>query len=481
MNRRMILYILGKMLGVEGVVLLIPALVSFLYGEESGLSFLIVSVILGILFLIFGKKPPEGKTIYGKEGFVIVGIAWILWSLFGALPFFLSGSIPNYLDAFFETVSGFTTTGSTILTDIEILPKGISFWRSLTHWIGGMGVLVFVMMLTSLEDDHSMHLMRAEVPGPEADKLVPRARHSAKILYEMYFVLTAAEVILLMFGGMSFYDALLHAFSTAGTGGFSNRNASVAYYDSAYIDGVITIFMILFGVNFNLYFLIRLKKWKSALKNEELKAYLGIIGVSIVVITVNILHIYGSVAQAFRYASFQVASIITTTGFCTANYEVWPELSKTLLLALMVIGACAGSTGGGIKVSRLLILVKTVRQEIRRILHPKSVTVVRVNGKKIGRDTMQGVYIYFISYILILIVSVLIVSIDNFDFATSFSGVLTTINNVGPGISQVGPIENFYSFSPLSKIVFCIDMLVGRLEVIPYLLIFSPDLWRRKF
>lgn len=481
MNRRMILYILGKMLGVEGVVLLIPALVSFLYGEESGLSFLIVSVILGILFLIFGKKPPEGKTIYGKEGFVIVGIAWILWSLFGALPFFLSGSIPNYLDAFFETVSGFTTTGSTILTDIEILPKGISFWRSLTHWIGGMGVLVFVMMLTSLEDDHSMHLMRAEVPGPEADKLVPRARHSAKILYEMYFVLTVAEVILLMFGGMSFYDALLHAFSTAGTGGFSNRNASVAYYDSAYIDGVITIFMILFGVNFNLYFLIRLKKWKSALKNEELKAYLGIIGVSIVVITVNILHIYGSVAQAFRYASFQVASIITTTGFCTANYDVWPELSKTLLLALMVIGACAGSTGGGIKVSRLLILVKTVRQEIRRILHPKSVTVVRVNGKKIGRDTMQGVYIYFISYILILIVSVLIVSIDNFDFATSFSGVLTTINNVGPGISQVGPIENFYSFSPLSKIVFCIDMLVGRLEVIPYLLIFSPDLWRRKF
>lgn len=481
MNRRMILYILGKMLGVEGVVLLLPALVSFLYGEESGLSFLIVSVILGILFLIFGKKPPEGKTIYGKEGFVIVGIAWILWSLFGALPFFLSGSIPNYLDAFFETVSGFTTTGSTILTDIEILPKGISFWRSLTHWIGGMGVLVFVMMLTSLEDDHSMHLMRAEVPGPEADKLVPRARHSAKILYEIYFVLTATEVILLMFGGMSFYDALLHAFSTAGTGGFSNRNASVAYYDSAYIDGVITIFMILFGVNFNLYFLIRLKKWKSALKNEELKAYLGIIGVSIVIITVNILHIYGNVAQAFRYASFQVASIITTTGFCTANYDVWPELSKTLLLALMVIGACAGSTGGGIKVSRLLILVKTVRQEIRRILHPKSVTVVRVNGKKIGRDTMQGVYIYFISYILILIVSVLIVSIDNFDFATSFSGMLTTINNVGPGISQVGPIENFYSFSPVSKIVFCIDMLVGRLEVIPYLLIFSPDLWRRKF
>ncbi|MEJ8735052.1 TrkH family potassium uptake protein [Mediterraneibacter sp. ICN-202921] len=481
MNKRMILYILGKMLGVEGAVLLIPALVSFLYGEESSLSFLIVSVVLGLLFFLFGKKAPQEKTIYGKEGFVIVGIAWVLWSLFGALPFFLSGSIPNYLDAFFETVSGFTTTGSTILTDIEILPKGIAFWRSLTHWIGGMGVLVFVMMLTTLEDDHSMHLMRAEVPGPEADKLVPRARHSAKILYAMYFVLTVAEVIMLMLGGMSFYDALLHAFSTAGTGGFSNRNASVAYYDSAYIDGVITVFMILFGVNFNLYFLIRLKKWKSALKNEELRTYLGIIAASVAVITINISHMYEGVAEAFRYASFQVASIITTTGFCTANYDLWPELSKAILLALMVVGACAGSTGGGIKVSRLLILLKTIRQEIRRILHPKSVTIVRVNGKKVGRDTMQGVYLYFIAYILVIIGSILLVSIDNFDFATSFSGVLTTVNNVGPGIAQVGPIENFHMFSPLSKIVFCIDMLVGRLEIIPYLIIFSPDLWRRKF
>lgn len=481
MNKRMIIYILGKMLGVEGAVLLIPALVSLIYGEKSGGSFLIVSAVLGVIFLIFGKKAPKVKTIYGKEGFVVVGFAWILWSLFGALPFFISGSIPNYLDAVFETVSGFTTTGSSILTDIEILPKGISFWRSLTHWIGGMGVLVFVMMLTTLDDNSSMHLMRAEVPGPQADKLVPKARHTAKILYEMYFVLTAAEVIFLMFGGMSLYDALLHAFSTAGTGGFSNRNTSVQFYDSAYIDGVITVFMILFGVNFNLYFLIRIKEWKSALKNEELLAYLGIIGASIAVITVNILGLYDNIAQAFRYASFQVASIITTTGFYTANYDLWPELSKTLLLALMVIGACAGSTGGGIKVSRLLILAKMVKQEIRRILHPKSMTVVKLNGKKISRDTMQGVHLYFVSYIMVVMLSVLIVSIDNFDFATSFSGVLTTINNVGPGISQVGPIENFHAFSPLSKIVFCMDMLVGRLEVIPYLLIFSPYLWRRKF
>ncbi len=481
MNKKMICYILGKMLGVEGAVLLVPAFVSLLYREKSGLAFLAVSAILGILFLIFGRKAPEERTIYGKEGFVVVGIAWVLWSLFGALPFFLSGSIPYYPDAFFETVSGFTTTGSTILVDIESLPKGMSFWRSLTHWIGGMGVLVFVMMLTSLKSDNSMHLMRAEVPGPEADKLVPKARHTAKILYEMYFVLTAVEVILLMFGGMSFYDALLHSFSTAGTGGFSNRNASVAYYDSAYIDGVIGVFMILFGINFNLYFLICMKKWKEALKNEEMRAYLGIIAASVVIITVNILHICESVGQAFRYSFFQVASIITTTGFYSADYNHWPELSKALLLVLMVIGACAGSTGGGIKVSRLLILVKTVKQGVQRILHPKAVTVVRVNGKKIGQDTMQGVYLYFVSYILIIIISVLLVSIDNFDFATTFSGVLTTINNVGPGISAVGPVDNFQDFSLLSKIVFCVDMLAGRLEVIPYLLIFSPELWRRTF
>ena len=481
MNKRMIVYILGKMLGVEGALLLIPALVSFIYGERSGISFLIVAAVLGVIFLLFGRKRPEGKRIYGKEGFVIVGLAWILWSLFGALPFFISGSIPDYVDAFFETVSGFTTTGSTILQDIEALPMGMNFWRCLTHWIGGMGVLVFVLMITSLNDEYSMPLMRAEVPGPEADKLVPKARHTAKILYEMYFVLTAVEVVLLMFGGMNLYDALVHSFSTAGTGGFSNRNASVSFYDSAYIDGVITVFMILFGVNFNLYFLILIKDWKSALKNEELRAYLGIIAASIAVITVNILSIYGNVLHAFRYASFQVASVITTTGFYTADYELWPELSKTVLLVIMFIGTCAGSTGGGIKVCRFVILCKTIRQEVKKILHPNLVTVVKMNGKKVSRETLQGVNVYFAAYIFILAASVLLVSLDNFDFATSFSGVLTTINNVGPGISKVGPVENFHMFSNLSKIVFSFDMLAGRLEIIPYLLLLSPDLWRRRF
>ncbi len=481
MNIRMIVYILGRMLGVEGIVLLIPALVSLIYRERSGISFLIVAAVLGVIFLLFGRKRPEGKRIYGKEGFVIVGLAWILWSLFGALPFFISGSIPDYVDAFFETVSGFTTTGSTILQDIEAQPMGMNFWRCLTHWIGGMGVLVFVLMITSLDDEYSMPLMRAEVPGPEADKLVPKARHTAKILYEMYFVLTAVEVVLLMFGGMNLYDALVHSFSTAGTGGFSNRNASVSFYDSAYIDGVITVFMILFGVNFNLYFLILIKDWKSALKNEELRAYLGIIAASIAVITVNILSIYGNVLHAFRYASFQVASVITTTGFYTADYELWPELSKTVLLVIMFIGACAGSTGGGIKVCRFVILCKTIRQEVKKILHPNLVTVVKMNGKKVSRETLQGVNVYFAAYIFILAASVLLVSLDNFDFATSFSGVLTTINNVGPGISKVGPVENFHMFSNLSKIVFSFDMLAGRLEIIPYLLLLSPDLWRRRF
>ena len=481
MNKKMIIYILGKMLGVEGALLLIPALVSLIYGEKTGVSFLIVAAVLGVIFLIFGRKKPKNNRIYGKEGFAIVGLAWILWSLFGAIPFVITGSVPNYIDAFFETVSGFTTTGSTILQEIESLPMGINFWRCFTHWIRGMGVLVFVMMVTSLDDENAMPLMRAEVPGPEADKLVPKARSTAKILYQMYFVLTAAEVVLLMFGGMNLYDALVHSFSTAGTGGFSNRNSSVAFYDSAYIDGVITVFMILFGINFNLYFLLLLKNWKSVLKNEELRAYLGIIAAAVAVITVNILSIYENVFHAFRYASFQVASVITTTGFYTADFELWPELSKVVLLTIMFIGACAGSTGGGIKVCRFVILCKSIRQEIRKILHPNVVTMVKINGKKVSNDTMRGINTFFAAYIFILVMSVLIVSVDNFDFATSFSGVLTTINNVGPGISKVGPVENFHMFSPLSKLVFCFDMLVGRLEIFPYLLLLSPDLWRRRF
>lgn len=480
MNLKMTTYILGRMLGVEALVLLIPALIAGIYGE-SLFPFLVTSGILLIVFLITGLKKPENTTIYGKDGFVIIACAWILWSVFGAFPFYISGEIPSYVDALFETISGFTTTGSTILTDVAAMAKGMNFWRCLTHWIGGMGVLVFVMVIVSLEEKNSMHLMRAEVPGPETDKLVPRARKSSKILYSMYFALTVAEVIFLLLGGMSLYDSIIHAFSTAGTGGFNNRGNSVAYYDSAYIDGVITVFMILFGINFNMYYFLLLKKVKVVFKNEEVRVYLGIIAAATAVITINILKIYGNIFSAFRYAIFQVAAIITTTGFATADFNLWPELSKCILLMLMVIGACAGSTGGGMKVSRILILVKSIRKELKQIIHPKSMNIVKVNGKKVGDETLHNVYIYFIAYMMIFIVSIILISLNNFDFATTFSSVLTTINNVGPGIAAVGPVENFAAFSVFSKIVFCFDMLVGRLEIIPFLVLFSPDLWRSEF
>ena len=482
MNYKMTAYVLGKMLGVEALVLCIPAAVSLIYGETSDMAaFGITSAVLCVFFLLFGRKKPENGRIYGKDGLVIVAAAWILWSVFGALPFYLSREIPSYVDALFETVSGFTTTGSTILTDIEALSYGMNFWRCLTHWIGGMGVLVFVMVVTSLDDKSSMHLMRAEVPGPEADKLVPKARETAKLLYAMYLALTVAEIIFLLAGGMNLYDSIIHSFSTAGTGGFANHNSSVAYYDSAYIDGVITVFMILFGINFNMYFLLLIKDVKSVWKNEEVRAYLGIIVAATLVITCNVLSIYKEPLKAFRYSIFQVASIITTTGFATADFNLWPELSKCILLLIMVIGACAGSTGGGVKVSRFLILWKSILKQVKGMLHPKSVNVVKVNGKKISNETLQGVYAYFSAYVFVFGISVLLVALDNFDFATTISGVLTTLSNVGPGISRVGPIENFQSFSVLSKIVFSMDMLIGRLEIFPFLMICSPSFWRKHY
>ena len=482
MNYKMTAYVLGKMLGVEALVLCIPAAVSLIYGETSDMAaFGITSAVLCVFFLLFGRKKPENGRIYGKDGLVIVAAAWILWSVFGALPFYLSREIPSYVDALFETVSGFTTTGSTILTDIEALSYGMNFWRCLTHWIGGMGVLVFVMVVTSLDDKSSMHLMRAEVPGPEADKLVPKARETAKLLYAMYLALTVAEIIFLLAGGMNLYDSIIHSFSTAGTGGFANHNSSVAYYDSAYIDGVITVFMILFGINFNMYFLLLIKDVKSVWKNEEVRAYLGIIVAATLVITCNVLSIYKEPLKAFRYSIFQVASIITTTGFATADFNLWPELSKCILLLIMVIGAWAGSTGGGVKVSRFLILWKSILKQVKGMLHPKSVNVVKVNGKKISNETLQGVYAYFSAYVFVFGISVLLVALDNFDFATTISGVLTTLSNVGPGISRVGPIENFQSFSVLSKIVFSMDMLIGRLEIFPFLMICSPSFWRKHF
>ena len=480
MNYGMIRYIVGKMLLIEGFLLLFPAFVSFLYGEMEGISFLLTAMLL-LLVSFLGSRKPENTAIYAKEGFLIVALAWVLWSVFGALPFLLSGCIPRFEDAFFEVVSGFTTTGSTILRDIEGLPKCMNFWRCLTHWVGGRGVLVFVMAVLPLSNKNSMFLMRAEIPGPTCDKLVPKARTTARILYTMYLGLSVAEVIFLLAGDMNLYQAVIHTFSTAGTGGFSDRNASVAAFNGAYIDGVITVFMLLFGINFNLYFLLLMKNVKGFFKNEELRNYLGIVAAAIVLITINIMNLYGGVLHAFRYAAFQVVSVITTAGFVTANFDLWPEFSKTILLMLMIVGACAGSTGGGMKVSRIMILGRTITKETRQILHPKSVNVVKLDGKRLTNEETHGVYVYTICYFAILCVSVLLVSVDNFDFTTNFTAVLTTLNNVGPGLAKVGPVENFSAFSCFSKIVLSFDMLIGRLEILPIMMLLAPVTWRKKF
>lgn len=482
MNMKMIRYILAKMMGVEALLLLLPVIVGFIYGEtQEIIAFFIPIVILTFIYLLFGRKRPENSMIYGKDGMIVVASAWILWSVFGAIPFTISGCIPMYIDALFETVSGFTTTGSTILTDIESLPQSMHFWRAFTHWVGGMGVLVFVMVLTGLDRKNTMHLMRAEVPGPEKDKLVPKMKNTARILYGMYLGMTLVQVVLLLLGGMNLFDSLIHSFSTAGTGGFSNYAASVGHFDSAYIDYVISIFMILFGINFNLYYLLILKEFKVVFKNEELRVYLLIIGVTSAIITLNIFGQYGSIVEAFRYALFQVASIITTTGYATADYVLWPMLSQCLLLTVMVCGACASSTGGGIKVSRAMVIFKSIKKEIKQMVHPKSVNVIRVNGKKMDAELVKNIYIYMISYIVIMVASVLLIAINNMDFGTTFTSVLTTMNNVGPGIGGVGPTGSFADFSPFSKLVFCFDMLAGRLEIFPFLMFLTAFRWRKSF
>ena len=481
MDTKIVRYILCIMLGVEAALLLVPVLVAVIYQEKCGIVFLIPIVILCLLFWVVGRKRPEHGQIYGKEGMVIVALAWILWSLFGAMPFTLSGYIPSYVDAFFETVSGFTTTGSSIIPDVEVLPHCLLFWRSFTHWIGGMGVLVFVLVVTSLDRKNSMHLMRAEVPGPEKDKLVPKAMSTARILYGMYLTLTVIEMVFLVIGGMNLFDSMIFSFGSAGTGGFSNYADSVAHFNSAYIDGVITVFCALFGVNFALFYFMILGDFKSILKNEELRTYILLIAGATAAIMLNIHSLYPTIGKSFRYAVFQVVTVITTTGYSTADFAQWPMFSKAVLMMLTVIGACASSTGGGIKVSRLLVGIKCVKREIVQLAHPKSVGIIRIGGKKVSSDVLRTIYIYFIAYVGILIGSVVLVSLDNFDFETTFSAVLTTLGNVGPGMAQVGPMGNFAGFSPLSKLILCFDMLAGRLEIFPFLVLFTAPAWRRKF
>ncbi len=482
MNKRLIIKNLSKLMTAEAFLMLLPALVSVIYKEyRIAIIFTLTAAVIFALFLPLSLVIPRGNKIYAKEGFAIVALAWITWSLAGAVPFYISGVIPNYIDCFFETVSGLTTTGATILTEITSLPKGILFWRSFTHWIGGMGVLVFVMAVVRLSEN-SMNLMRAEVPGPTVGKLVPRGGKSAKILYGMYLALTLLEIVFLLLGKMPLFDSINHAFSTAGTGGFSIKNESIAYYNSAYIDGVITVFMFLFGVNFNIYYFIILKNLRAAFKDEELKVYFAVVACFTLIISFNILPLYKGFGEAFRYASFQVCSVISTTGFITYDFTLWPQLSQMLLLFLMITGACAGSTGGGIKIIRVVMLSKMIKTECKNLLNPREVHQIKINGKAVQPAVVRGSATFFIIYFAVLVSSVFAISAFNVDLVTNLSSVMTCIGNVGPGLGKiVGPVGNFSTLPEFVKIVLCADMLFGRLEFFPIIMIFSPRLWSRKF
>lgn len=480
MNRRMIVKTLGLMLEVEAAMLLLPAVCALIYGEGCLWALLISAAIAfaaGVLCKLLAK--PKTNLIYAREGFIIVAVSWLALSAVGALPFYLSGEIPSYIDAFFETVSGFTTTGASILTDVESMSHGLLFWRSFTHWIGGMGVLVFIMALFSNMSDRSIHIMRAEMPGPVVGKLQPRAKDTAGILYKIYIGMTLVQIVLLLCGGMSFFDSLLHAFGTAGTGGFGIKADSLAGY-SPYLQWVITVFMLLFGINFNLYYLLLIRRFRAAAQCSECWYYLGIVGVSIAVITFNILPLYENIAVAVRHSSFQVASIITTTGYATTDFNLWPALSKNWLLLLMLCGACAGSTGGGLKVSRAVILIKTIGKEFKHLLHPRSVNTVKFEGKQVDGATIKSVSVYFALYIVCMIVIYMVLLIDKFDMETNLSATFSCFNNIGPGLGAVGPASSYAAYSPLSKIVLSLAMLLGRLEIYPLLLTLSPATWLKK-
>lgn len=472
MNRKMILKTLGNILIFEGILLVLPFLVAIIYGENTVLYFLLTIGISILLGYFLSNIKTDNNHIYAKEGFIIVALGWIVVSLIGALPFYFSGEIPNFVDAFFETVSGFTTTGSTILNNIEGLSKGMLFWRCFTHWIGGMGVLVFVLAFLPQSEGQHMFLMKAEVPGPVVGKLVSKVKVTARILYAIYATMTLIEVIFLLIGDMPLYDSIVHAFSTAGTGGYSIKNSSIAYYDSYYIDMVITIFMILFGVNFNLFYLLILKDFKQILKSEEFRWYIFIVLGFTAIITINILGIYGNIGQAFRYSFFQVGSVITTTGFATANFCMWPTLSQILIFILMIVGACAGSTGGGMKIARVIILIRSVKCSINKMISSRKINIVKFEGKDVDKQIVDFAHSYFAVYMMILIGSMLLLSFENFDLITIITAPITCLSNVGPGFGNlIGPVGNFSSLSNFSKLVLSFDMLAGRLELFPMIML----------
>ena len=481
MNTRMIARTIGLVIRIEAVLLLLPAVVGLLYGEHETLYFLLTAALaLGLSLLLTWKKPVN-TVFYARDGLLIVAFSWIAMSVLGALPFYLSGEIPSFVDSFFETVSGFTTTGSSILTDVESLSRGMLFWRSFTHWIGGMGILVFALAVlpAAKGEGRAMHIMRAEMPGPSIDKLVPKMRSTALILYAVYLVMTIIEIVLLLLGGMDLFDSVVNSFGTAGTGGFSVRAESIGAYHSSYAEWVIGIFMLLFGINFNIYYLILLGKFKSALKSQELRWYLVIIALATGLIAFNVAHLFDSLGDTIRAAFFQVSSIITTTGYASLNYDVWPTFSKMVLILLTALGACAGSTGGGLKVSRLVMLVKSIGQEIRAMIHPRAVKNIKFEGRPVSKMTLDEVMVFFAAYVLLLLGSMLVVALDGFDLVSTSTAVLTCVGNVGPGLGMVGPAGNFSEFSILSKLVLSFDMLAGRLEIFPMFILFAPRTWKR--
>lgn len=478
MNYSIISYIIGWILKIEAVFMLLPCVTALIYQENKGIAFFITMVVCLAVGIPLTIKKPKKKAFYTKEGYVTVALSWIFLSVAGAVPFVISGCIPNPVDALFETVSGFTTTGASILSDVEALPHCMLIWRSFTHWLGGMGVLVFILTLLPLTGGYHMNLMKAESPGPSVSKLVPKVQSTAKILYTIYLGLTVLQIILLLLGKMPLFDTLCIAFGTAGTGGFGVLNSSIADYNT-YCQIVITVFMILFGVNFNVYFLLLTGKFMQAIKTEEIRYYFGIIAVAIAAITINITHLFGNVWTALQQAAFQVGSIITTTGFATTDFNQWPVFSKTILVMLMFVGACAGSTGGGIKVSRLVIMFKTVAKELHLYLHPNAVKKIKMDQKPIPHEVVRSTNIFIIVYVLIFAVSILLLGLDEYDLTTNFTAVAATLNNIGPGLELVGPTENFGLFSPFSKCILIFNMLAGRLEIFPLLLTFKPDTWKR--
>lgn len=478
MNYRIITYIVGWVFNLQAIFMVLPILTAVIYGEKDIFAFLTAIIICLVIGLPLTRKKLSNKVFYIKDGCVAVALSWVVLSITGAIPFVLSGSIPHPIDAIFETVSGFTTTGASILAEVESLPKSILFWRSFTHWIGGMGVLVFLLSLLPLAGGYHMNLMRAESPGPSVSKLVPKVQSTAKILYGIYLGMTVLQIIFLLLGGVPLFDTLCITFGSAGTGGFGIKNDSLGSY-STYCQVVTTIFIILFGVNFSAYYLILTKKFKAAFHIEEIRYYFGIILASIILIAINTRHMFSGFAQAFQQSAFQVGSIITTTGYSTTDFNQWPALSKTILVLLMFIGACAGSTGGGIKVSRIILLLKAARKEFQLYLHPNAVKKIKMDQKTVPHETLRSTNIFLSVYLIIFCGSVLLISLDNFDLITNFTAVAATLNNIGPGLEIVGPMGNFSSFSYLSKSVLIFDMLAGRLEIFPLLLLFFKNTWKK--